>query len=202
MLTWDTTEPQLDATCGLAITDSVTLRLLQYLHDGGSVWLMPDQNSLYDSVRTRYLPPFWSYLHFPDNVSSVMGMIVHNHPVLQRFPHDGYSNWQWYNLVNDTPAICLDAVPFLQPIVEVVDNHNRAKRLAYAFESQVGRGRLFVSTWRLYDANVVGCPEASFLLSELMNYLLGEDFAPKFELSMAQVLSMFRLTNNVSTNLE
>jgi hypothetical protein len=187
---------------GLAIADRLSNRLLQYLVDGGRVWLMPDSRQLYDFVRTRYLPPFWSYLHFPDNVSSVMGMILHSHPVLDNFPHDGFSDWQWYDLVNDTPAICLDALPFIQPLVEVVDNFNRAKRLAYAFEASVGRGRLFVSTWRLYDRVVMGKPEAQYLMRQTVDYLLSDGFAPESKLSVGQVLGLFKLTNGLVAELE
>ena len=193
---------KLNLDCRLAISDRLSLRLLQYLHDGGSVWLMPGMNQLYDRVSTRYLPPFWSYLHFPDNVSSVMGMLIHPHPALGRFPHDGFSDWHWYSLVNDTPAICLDSVPFVEPIVEVVDNFNRTKRLCYAFEAHVGAGKLFVSTWRLYDAAVAGLPEGRFLLNEIVTYLRGGAFAPTAQLSVGQLLGLFRLTNGLMTDFE
>ena len=186
----------------LAISERLTGRVLQYLYDGGSVWLMPSAKALYDSVPTRYLPPFWSYLWFPDNVSTVMGMIIHDHPALANFPHDGASDWQWYSLVNDTPAICLDAVPFIEPIVEVVDNFTRAKRLCYAFEAQVGAGRLFVSTWRLADSIVMIRPEARFLLSETTRYLLSEQFVPTHRLSIGQLLGIFRLSNGAKYDFE
>lgn len=194
-------DQHLSLTYKLAISDRLTMRLLQYLHDGGSVWLMPSAG-LFDSVKTRYLPPFWSYLHFPDNVSSVMGMRIPSHPAFGRFPHDGMSDWQWYGLVNDTPAICLDSVPFVEPVLEVIDNFNRAKRLAYAFEARVGRGRLFVSTMRLYDAAAAGRPEGRFLLDEILSYLLGESFTPAATLSVGQVLGLFRLTNGLTFSME
>ena len=73
----------------LAISERLTGRLLQYLYDGGSVWLMPALKHLHEAVPTRYLPPFWSYLWFPDNVSNVMGMLIKDHPALRNFPHDG-----------------------------------------------------------------------------------------------------------------
>jgi hypothetical protein len=186
----------------LAISDRLSLRLLQYLHDGGCVWLMPGIRQLHDQVRTRYLPPFWSYLHFPDNVSSVMGMIIRQHPALRLFPHDSFSDWHWYSLVNDTPAICLDIVPFIEPVVEVVDNFNRAKRLCYAFEARVGDGRLFVSTWRLYDAAVAGLPEGRFLLNQIVAYLSGDSFTPSAQLSVGQLLGLLRLTNGLNTDFE
>ena len=189
-------------TSELAITERLTGRVLQYLYDGGSVWLMPGAKTLSNSVPTRYLPPFWSYLWFPDNVSSVMGMIVHDHPALAGFPNDGHSDWQWYSLVNEAPALCLDSVPQIDPVVEVVDNFTRAKRLCYAFEAQVGAGRLFVSTWRLTDAAVLVRPEARFLLSQIVRYLLGDQFAPKQKLSIGQVLGIFKLSNGERFDFE
>lgn len=201
-LTWDSGQPPLFPTYDLAISDQLSVRLLQYLHDGGSVWLMPPREQLFDSVRTRYLPPFWSYLLFPDNVSTVMGMTIPQHPALGRFPHDGMSDWQWYSLVNETPAICLDSVPFVQPVVEVIDNFTRMKRLCYAFEARVGSGRLFVSTWRLFDRNVIGRPEARFLFDEVLRYLLGSQFQPDAALSVSQLLGLFRLTNTHETTFE
>lgn len=59
-------DQRLSLTQKLAISDRLTMRLLQYLHDGGTLWLMPASQWLFDSVRTRYIPPFWSYLHFPE----------------------------------------------------------------------------------------------------------------------------------------
>ncbi len=186
----------------LAISERLTGRVLQYLYDGGSVWLLPGAKALHDSVPTRYLPPFWSYLWFPDNVSNVMGMLIHEHPVLARFPHDNASDWQWYSLVNDTPAICLDSVPFIEPIVEVVDNFSRAKRLCYAFEARVGAGRLFVSTWRLTNSDILPLPEARFLLRETIGYLLGDQFAPAQQLSVGELLGIFKLSNGIEFEFE
>jgi len=195
-------KPALNNELGLAISDRLSLRLLQYLYDGGRVWLMPGTSQIYDQVQTRYIAPFWSYLHFPDSLSFVMGTIIHKHPALAGFPNDGLSDWQWYNLVNETPAIGLDSVPLIEPIVEVVDNFNRAKKLAYAFEAQVGAGRLFVSTWRLYDPLVNGKPEARFLMDTVLCYLQSADFAPKQELTTGQLLGLFKLTNVRTFSME
>ncbi|MEM7799748.1 MAG: sugar-binding domain-containing protein [Chloroflexota bacterium] len=179
----------------VAISQRLTLRLLQYLSDGGRVWLMPDEKQLYDQVATRFLPPFWSYLHFPDNVSSVMGTLVSEHASLGAFPHGPYSDWHWFDLFNHAPAICLDSVPHLSPIVEVIDNFNRAKRLTYAFEAAVGKGKLYVSTWPLYRPSIVQRPEARFLFHEILNYLQGEGFQPSAELTLSELLGLFKLTN-------
>jgi hypothetical protein len=86
--------------------------------------------------------------------------------------------------------------------VEVIDNFNRTKRLSYAFETQIGQGRLFVSTWRLYDLAVTGRPEAQFLFHEIVRYMRSPAFAPQQKLSVGQLLGLFRLTNVRTTNLE
>lgn len=186
----------------LVISERLTGRVLQHLHDGGTVWLMPGAKQLHGAVPTRYLPPFWSYLWFPDNFSNVMGMIIHDHPLLRRFPHDGMSDWQWYSLVNDAPAICLDALPVVEPIVEVVDNFSRVKRLCYAFEARVGAGKLFVSTFRFTDSAVMIRPEARFLFSETTQYLMSESFAPTQRLTVGDMLGLFRLTNGNTFDME
>jgi hypothetical protein len=55
-----------------------------------------------------------SYLHFPDNASTVMGMIIHAHPALAHFPHDGFRTGR--KAVND-----ISRFPLIASIVEVTD---------------------------------------------------------------------------------
>jgi hypothetical protein len=186
----------------MAISSRLTVRLLQYLHDGGTLWLMPERASLYSSVPTRFLPPFWSYLLFPDNVSNVMGTILHPHPSLSGFPHDGSSDWQLFHLVDGAPAICLDALPSVAPIVEVIDNPSRAKRLAYSFEARVGKGRLFVMTFRFNDRWIGSLPEARDMFRRNLDYLQGDGFSPDARLTVAELLSVFRLTTGRELDFE
>lgn len=177
----------------LAITDQLSKDILQFVLDGGNVWLMTTNGKQHDDVLTRYLPIFWNYLWFPEQVGTTMGMIIHDHPSLNGFPHDGISNWQWYHLVDQTYAISLDIVPQISPIVEVIDNFNRAKRLAYAFETKVGKGNLFVSTFRFLDAGSLKRPEVGFLMEKIISYLLSDNFKPSSRISVGELLSMFKL---------
>lgn len=177
----------------LAIVGKLTGSVLQYAMDGGKVWLMAHSEDLYDEVTTRYIPPFWSFLWFPTQVGHTMGMKIEPHPALGRFPNDGFSNWQWYHLVDMTSAIALDTIPHVKPIIEVVDNFNRSKRLAYAFEARIGQGSLFVSTIRLTDAESRKRPETAFLTQEIIRYLLSGDFRPAEELTVGEALGIFKL---------
>ncbi|XID92018.1 glycoside hydrolase family 2 protein [Paenibacillaceae bacterium WGS1546] len=177
----------------LAIVERLTTNVLQYLVGGGSVWLLAGESELYDAPMTKYLPVFWNYLMFSEQAGGTMGAIVRPHPALGRFPHDGRSDWHWYHLFNGTPAVCLDTVPDVEPILEIVDNFNRAKRLAGVFEARVGQGRLFVTTLAFRSPPDWKRPETAFLFGEMLSYLLSDRFRPAARMTVGQTLGLFRL---------
>ncbi|WP_100407399.1 sugar-binding domain-containing protein [Bacillus solitudinis] len=183
----------------LAITDQLSRDVLQYLMDGGNVWLMTKPEKQYDEVMTQYLPIFWNFLWFPTQESTTMGMLIHNHPLMKKFPHDGYSNWQWFHLVNGAAGIGMDLIPQVKPIVEIVDNFNRMKKLSYAFEATVGRGKLFVSSFKTYDVRDLKRPESSYLFLSITKYLLSEDFQPLSHLSVGELLRVFKVNGDSVT---
>ncbi|RED53162.1 glycoside hydrolase family 2 protein [Cohnella lupini] len=177
----------------LAIVERLTTNVLQYMANGGHVWLFAGGSETYDAVATKYLPVFWNYLMFSEQVGGTMGAIVHPHPALGQFPHDGKSDWQWYHLFNGSPAISLDAVPGVEPIIEVIDNFNRAKKLTYMFEANVGRGKLFVTSLALREPDDWKRPESAYLFGEILNYLLSDAFRPAGTMTVGQTLGLFRL---------
>ncbi|MCW3794334.1 hypothetical protein OM416_22280 [Paenibacillus sp. LS1] len=178
----------------LIIVQSLTPNVIDYVVNGGSVWLQPTAEGLYDSVETKYLPVFWNYLMFATQPGATMGMFLRDQvPLLGSFPHDGASDWHWYHLVNGTPAICLDTLPGVEPLIEVVDHFHRAKRLAYAFEAKVGKGRILVSSLPFTNLSLMKRPEAAYLFQEILSYLHGDHFHPEISISVAQLLGIAKL---------
>lgn len=184
---------QKETDVDLAITSQLSRDVLQYLIDGGSVLLLAQADNQYDEVFTKYSPIFWNYLLFPEQTGTTMGMKIHSHPALDNFPHDGFTNWHWYHLIHHTVALNLESIPNVQPIIEVIDNFNRAKRLAYAFEVRVGKGKLFVSSLHVTDREVMKLPETQWFFIELINYLTSDKFQPKETISMGELLGIFKL---------
>ncbi|WP_339274696.1 sugar-binding domain-containing protein [Paenibacillus sp. FSL W8-0426] len=179
---------------GLIITPSLTPNVLDVLVNGGSVWLQTNAEGLYDAVETKYLPVFWNYLMFATQHGATMGLCLPDRlPLLGRFPHDQASDWHWYHLIQGTPAICLDTLAGVQPLIEVIDHFHRAKRLAYAFEANVGKGKLLLSTFPFSDIAMMKRPEASFLFQEMLAYLLGDEFRPESSISAGQLLGLVKL---------
>lgn len=175
----------------LAIADRMSKELLQFMHDGGSVWLMPGKGAVQDSIPIRHLPIFWNYLWFPNQRGTTMGLILHKHPALERFPHEGQTDWHLYEMTEHSAAVSLDAMPSVEPIVEVIDHFARMKRLAAVFECRVGAGKLFVSTLRFTDEAVCKRPETLFLFQEIYDYLISERFQPSAKISAAELLTQF-----------
>jgi beta-galactosidase len=175
----------------LAISDHLSPEFLQFLLDGGKAWIMAREGNQFDEVKTRYLPIFWNYIWFPSQVGTTMGMIIHDHPSLKEYPHDGHSNWNWFHLVDRACAINLDTVPQINPIVEVIDNHNRGKHLTYCFETKIGEGSLFFTSFNLLQQ--LKRPEVETLLHQNILYLMSDEFSPASKLSVGELLGLFKL---------
>lgn len=191
---------QADKNIDLVITDQLSRDVLQHIIDGGSVWMMAKENNQQDEIFTRYLPTFWNYLWFPEQKGTTMGMKIHQHPALKNFPHDGLSDWHWYYLVDRTIALNLDLMPEVKPIIEVVDNFNRAKRLAYAFEMKVGKGKLFVTTMNFSNKAMLKLPEVNYLFLEFISYLNSDQFNPETSISVGELLGMFKVKSLFTMN--
>jgi hypothetical protein len=117
-----------------------------------------------------WAPDFWCWSMFK-NVPGTLGLAVSTgHPALAAFPTETHSNWQWFHLARAAQPVVLDELDRqLVPIVEVIDNPERAHRLGLIFEAQAGPGRLLVCAIDL-PALVPRHPEARALLGSLLSY--------------------------------
>ncbi len=166
------------------------------------------QNALAGS----FLPAFWNLRLF-NQVGTLGLLCDPDHPALAGFPTECHSDWQWADLlgrysasdsfrtagapadycdemerrwgdVSDrSKAIVLNDTPEdFRPIVQVIDNYERNYKLGMIFETRVGNGKLLVCAMDL-DTDAAERPAARQLKSSLLNYMAGESFAPKHELS-------------------
>jgi hypothetical protein len=102
--------------------------------------------------------------------------IISSHPVFADFPHDGYCDWQFYNLLSNSAAVVFEdaAIPF-DPILEVASSYKLIKKQAAVFELAVGDGALLVCSLNVTDDD----PAARHLLANLIKYASSDAFAPK-----------------------
>ena len=170
---------------------------LKALAKGKKVLLSPKTSGI-KGLEGKFLPVFWSPVHFPKQAGT-MGLLCNpKHPALADFPTDMHSDWQWWNLVKRSRVMVLDSIPQVTPIVESVDNFVNNRRLAQVFEAKVlckakrhsraGEGSLiFSSIDLLTDANL---PELRQMQYSLVRYMLSSEFHPTNSLSESDLRTL------------
>src|SRR5262245_32589936 len=198
----------------VVITDGIDDRVKGYLRSGGRVILLLEGNEpLLNNkwlVKTQFMPR-WPLTKGED----ISATIIHDHPALHAFPHEGFCSYQFYHLIvsskNKKPdeegrkggvylsskkeqytggigeAFNLDRFSHrIEPIIRVFGkNENRA----YLFEVKVGDGRLLVSTLR-FKETVGEFPETTSLFHRLLKYVGSKDFNPQVGITEKELPSM------------
>ena len=162
------------------------------LEKGGKVLLFPSALNPSLSRPGKFLPVFWSSVWFPNHPPSTMGILCDpKHPALAQFPTGFYSDWQWYDLIQNSRTMILDSTPAaFRPIVQVIDTFERNGKLANLFEARVSHGSLLVCTIDL-PGLAEKSPAARQLLRSLYGYLGSSAFQPSSELEVPLLESLF-----------
>ncbi|MEM6395127.1 MAG: sugar-binding domain-containing protein [Bacteroidota bacterium] len=151
---------------------------------GKTVLLNPDFESL-AGVTGRFVPVFWSPVHFPDQPST-MGILCNpDHAAFSDFPTDSHTDWQWWDLNIQSKALILDDLN-VNPLVRVIDNFVTNRSLGTVFEAKVGSGKLIFSSIDLFTS-LEDRHAARQLRHSLESYMASDDFSPKVELEFGQI---------------
>ena len=140
---WVYPEVEMPQDRHLFVTADIS-QALRALKKGEKVLFSP-KTATVKGLEGKFLPVFWSPVHFPKQAGTLGLLCNPEHPALSDFPTDMHSDWQWWNLVKRSRVMVLDSLPPMNPIVESVDNFVNNRRLALVFEAQVGKGRLIFS---------------------------------------------------------
>jgi hypothetical protein len=136
---------------------------------------------------TSFTTPFWSTAWFPKRTETMGILCDPSHPALSHFPTQSHSDWQWWELTASGRALQMKKAPGdLEPIVQVIDDVERNRRLAALVEARVGKGRLILTTFDLQsdlDQRIV----ARQLRRSIESYMTSERFQPKTRLSLEQI---------------
>jgi hypothetical protein len=167
------------------------------LKQGKTVLLNPDYKSL-QGIEGRFVPVFWSPVHFPNQPATMGLMIDDKHEAFKSFPTSTHTDWQWWDLCINSKSIVTDSLS-VTPIVRVIDNFVTNHNLANVFEAKVGSGKLLFSaidiTTKLNER-----PVARQLRYSLLDYMKSDAFNPSEILEM-EVLEKIKLkdkNNNFS----
>lgn len=156
----------------------------QALDEGGSVLFNPDYKDL-KGTDGRFVPVFWSPVHFPDQPSSMGLLIDDEHPAFKDFPTDSHTNWQWWDLSIHSKSISIDSLN-VRPLVRVIDNFVTNRNLTSVFEAKVGQGKLILSSIDLIN-DLDNRPVARQLRYSLLRYMSSEAFNPSGSIDINKI---------------
>jgi len=121
---------------------------------GRKVLYCPELKDI-NGLEGKFLPVFWSPVHFPDQAGTMGTLCNPSHPALKNFPTDSHSNWQWWNIVKNAKVMVLDHDDYCKPIVECVDNFANNRRLALIVEKSNGKGRMITCSMTCCQKNTI-----------------------------------------------
>ena len=176
----------------LVVLQSAGPELRAALVAGRNVLLLPSRASLAKPIDARFIPVFWSPLHFPNQPGTLGATIEPGHPAFAAFPTDTHTNWQWWELFSTSYAMDLDALPD-KPVMPLrfVDKYNRNALPAALWEAKVGSGKLFVCTLDI-TSNLENRRAARQLRRSLLEYLGSDRFQPITSLEPTVLDSLFK----------
>lgn len=164
------------------------------LNKGEKVLFNPDWRTL-QGIEGKFVPVFWSPVHFP-NQASTMGVLCNpEHPALADFPTEMHTDWQWWDLNINSTTMVVDSLKGGAPVVEMVDNFVNNRRLASLYEGSVGKGKLMLATFDLEKA-LDKRPVARQMLISVLKYMNSSSFAPSQMEGFDKIKDMFGTAKN------
>jgi hypothetical protein len=156
---------------GVLVTSSLDAAAAKRLAEGGRVWLLAERGD-----KATFFPAS----------GGAQGTMLPEHPALRGFPHEGFCDLQFFNLLEGGWNFPLDGWPReLVPIIggvrttsSFLSKQKNLSRTGYVFEVKAGPGSLLVSTLNLRQHLDDACPEAVYLFDRLLRYASGPDFHP------------------------
>ena len=164
---------------------------LQQLKVGKKVLLNPDTAQIL-GVEGRFAPVFWSPVHFPDQPGTMGILCEPSHAALANFPTDFYSDWQWWDLISSSKTMIIDSLPAMQaPIVRVIDNFYKNRKMANIIEAKVGKGKLIIASVNISD-DLEERLSARQLRYSLTQYMNSRAFSPTIELTEEHLKTLIK----------
>jgi hypothetical protein len=184
-----------------ALNDVVVIRafgkpMFDALASGKRVLFLPKREEIRKPLDGRFIPVFWSPVHFPNQPGSLGTLIQNDHPVFADFPTATHTDWQWWELLANSTSVDLSSIhqqidaEAAFPIMQFIDKFNRNALPSILWECKVGSGTLMVCT-----LDIESDPEerlvARQLKTSILGYLGGDRFTPSARLSPQQLVELF-----------
>lgn len=113
------------------------------------------------------------------------------HPALAAFPTEGYSDYQWWDLVSNCNAMVLDDFPAdFRPVVHIIDDWFTNRKLGILLEGKVGNGKLMVCSVDL-QKDLDKRPAARQFRQSILQYMTSDRFNPSASLDPEKIRTLY-----------
>lgn len=144
-------------------------------------------------VATGFSSIFWNTAWTKNQPPHTLGILCDpKHNLFDGFPTEYHSNWQWWDPVSHSQAMILNGFPAdLKPLIQPIDTWFENRRLAMAFESKTGGGKLLVCS---IDLNEI--PDERLvskqLLACILKYMNSGNFKPEVEVDIKLIKELLK----------
>ncbi|WP_299664601.1 sugar-binding domain-containing protein [uncultured Polaribacter sp.] len=181
------------------VVSKLDSKTIDFLQKGGNVLLNISKGAIAKdkggAIGIGFSSIFWNTSWTKGQKPHTLGILCNpENPALADFPTEYHSNWQWWDAMSNSNVIILDDLPALTPIVRVVDDWFKNRKLALIFEAKVGKGKLIFSGIDLHT-NIDKRLEAKQLLYSLKKYMTKANFNPKITLEIEQITQLLNYNN-------
>ncbi|WP_158839572.1 sugar-binding domain-containing protein [Polaribacter sp. L3A8] len=178
------------------VVNKLDASTVNYLQKGGNVLFNITKGDIAadkgGDIGIGFSSIFWNTSWTNGQKPHTLGILCDpKNPALADFPTEYHSNWQWWDAMTNSNAIILDDLPKMTPIVRVVDDWFKNRRLGLVFEAKVGKGKIIISGIDLHT-NLESRLEAKQLLYSLKKYMTTSEFNPEVTLEINQIKSLLK----------
>lgn len=170
--------------------------VINRLNKGESVLLLSPKGNVLPGkggdIAVGFSSIFWNTAWTRNQAPHTLGVLCDPaHPALASFPNQGYSDFQWWDIVSDCDAMILDDFPAdFRPTVHLIDDWFKNRRLSILFEAKVGKGKLMVCSAGL-NKDTQKYPAAAQFKQSLLEYMASDKFNPQQELQPELIKGLF-----------
>ena len=161
------------------------------LENGGRVLFFPIADDVAKWRPGQFKTVFWSPVWLKRGIETMSVAADTKHAALKGFPTEHHTDWQWFNVLENSFTLCIDDLPSgFKPVVGMIDSYRKNQRLANMLEARVGKGRLLLTTldvMRNLDRDVERCA----LHNSIISYMESDAFVPSQELSFDALEGLF-----------
>jgi hypothetical protein len=173
------------------VTDILDENAEDFLQKGGSVLLLTYgkvAKSKGAAVAIGFSSIFWNTAWTGGQPPHTLGILCDpKHPLFNDFPTEYHSNWQWWDPVSHSQVMILDGFPVrLKPLIQPIDTWFENRRLALAFETKTGGGKLLVCSIDLKSIQGERIVSKQ-LLKSILDYMNSDSFDPEIDAGIYKI---------------